>query len=915
MAVTDINISPSAGNAPQAILCTVCGGDPRRALHCKACGGAGIGIPSPDGFLVWDEPVDDFSIAFRKIRRSVNTFVNFSVMVVGIGCLVLFGYGVSQMDRLATLETFDFWISGGWEVTVFWLGLLIGCFLIFRLSEYMHEERLMPNWKVPTAEMDAHDKAAGARTQYRFSIGPFFSGPARDIVENAYIIAKSLHRTEITPAALFAAALASPSGGIFMVRLGMPFDRVKGPMARVLTAETGGAPPITLSRDAKRVLGLAYLDARATHRKHVDAMDLFVESFKASPKLQDTFDQLGFPPTHVLRVGEWIRLRNQLREDHERFVALAALKPKNTMNRAMTARVTPLLDRFSEDLTLAARNGFLSPIIGRTREMGELMRAIEGGRLAVALVGPNGAGKSAMVEQLARLMVEEAVPPILFDKRLVSVSLPQVIAAGDPGLAAERFLALLHEAGQSGNIVLVLNGVEALTGGSSGPFDLAEMLATELDKRYLLAIVTTTPDAWTSYLERRNLASKLAKVDVPALGVEETLSVLMARSGTIEYQNEVYFSYAALEQAANLSSRYLHEKAEPEQALDVLREAAVLARKERGTKTFVTGEDVASVMHDKTNIPVEAVTQSESKKLLDMEAHLHERVIGQDQAVTAVAQALRRARAELREGKRPIANFLFLGPTGVGKTELAKALAAEYFGNEEAMVRLDMSEYQASNSVSRMIGAPGDARGGLLTEAIRKTPFTVLLLDELEKAHPDILNLFLQVMDDGRLTDGVGRTVDFTNVLLIATSNAGASYIQSEIGRGTSIERITTGLLEQELKRVYHPEFLNRFDGVIVFKPLTMDDVVQIAWLMINGIAKRLERQKGVTFHADDAAVEELAKAGFDPQFGARPLRRVIQDRVDNALADLILRNEVGRKDTIVLEPGGTLRVEKAPDV
>lgn len=282
--------------------------------------------------------------------------------------------------------------------------------------------------------------------------------------------------------------------------------------------------------------------------------------------------------------------------------------------------------------------------------------------------------------------------------------------------------------------------------------------------------------------------------------------------------------------------------------------------------------------------------------------------------MTAVAQAMRRARAELREGKRPIANFLFLGPTGVGKTETAKSLAAEYFGREDNMVRLDMSEYQDAGSVNRMIGAPGDERGGFLTEAVRKNPFSIVLLDEIEKAHPDILNLFLQVMDDGRLTDGVGRTVDFTNVVLIATSNAGTQFIQDEVQKGTDTSQIRMMLLERELKGIFRPEFLNRFDAIIVFTPLTPDDVERIAWLLLKKIEARLA-EKGILFRADDAAVEALARSGYDPLFGARPLRRVMQDRVENQLADLILRGSVSRRDTIALGADGTLTVEKAAPI
>ncbi|MDP3985331.1 MAG: AAA family ATPase, partial [bacterium] len=313
----------------------------------------------------------------------------------------------------------------------------------------------------------------------------------------------------------------------------------------------------------------------------------------------------------------------------------------------------------------------------------------------------------------------------------------------------------------------------------------------------------------------------------------------------------------------------------------------------------------------KTHVPVTEVTVGEAEKLLDMESRLHERVIGQDEAVKAVAAALRRARAELREAKRPIANFLFLGPTGVGKTELAKAVAAGYFGSEEQMIRLDMSEYQEQLSISRLIGAPGDAGGGVLTEAVRKQPFSLLLLDELEKAHKDILNLFLQVMDDGRLTDNTGRTIDFTNVILIATSNAGTPVIQEEIKKGTSVEAIKDKLINETLQNNYRPEFLNRFDGIIVFRPLTPDEILQITWLLIGKIKERLEA-KGILLEVEDAAAERLAQEGFDPVFGARPLRRVIQDKVENALANFLLKQTIGRRDVVVFKADGSIEVRKA---
>jgi ATP-dependent Clp protease ATP-binding subunit ClpC len=621
------------------------------------------------------------------------------------------------------------------------------------------------------------------------------------------------------------------------------------------------------------------------------------------------FDRLGFPREHVLHVAHWVRLQEQLREEHDRFISLSQQKPNTGMNRLMTARQTALLDRFSEDLTLAARNGHLMPPVGREKEMEELLRAIESGRQGVVLVGDAGVGKTALVEALARRMVEEDVPASLFDRRLVSVHLAALVAGGESGQALERLLTMLNEAALSGNIVLVLEGIEALAGGGTGAMDLAEALASELDRGHFFVIATTTPQAWTGVLERRSLGSKLVRVQVEEMDEEAVLEVLMAKSGFIEYETRVFFSYAALERAVTLGTRYLHDERMPQAAINMVREAAVLARNERGEQVLVSAEDVAKIIQAKTNIPVNAISQDESQKLLNLEERLHGRVIGQEEAVTAVAQAMRRARADVREHKRPIANFLFLGPTGVGKTELSKALAAEYFGREEAMIRLDMSEYQHPSSIVRMIGSPGDERGGLLTEAVRKQPFSIILLDELEKAHPDILTLFLQVMDDGRLTDGVGRTVDFTNAVLIATSNAGTGFIQEQVKAGASTERIKIGLLEGELKGVFRPEFLNRFDGVIVFKPLTLENVRAIAGLLLHGLAKRLAL-KGMGFRAEPVAVEELVQAGFDPLYGARPLRRVIQERVENALADALLRKDVSRRDTIVVQPGGKLEVE-----
>lgn len=885
-------------------LCPVCGGDARASVGCKACRGAGVSLSTERGQLVWLERVDGGTFTVRTTRKTAHGILHTLIGVAILGCFVWFGVGIWQTGDVMALTTVEFWFGGSMAPIGLWLGLFLLSFLVFRLRVYNDTARILPNWG-KTGSMLVLDKKMAEQVR---DVSPYFTEAAWELLQRAYDLSHKIGKSEIRAVHLFAAALGTTAGGIFLTRLGLDFDKIRDGLAQLVNEGPTGAPPV-LTLEAKSVLLEAAADAEASGRKHVGTIEIFLSAFEIDTRIQNVLDAAGYPPRHVRHVAEWIGTQESLKEEHDRFVMLASLKPAGIMNRAMTAQQTPYLDRFSEDLTQLARQGYVAPLVGREREMQELLRGIESGRRSVALVGEAGSGKGALIDGLARRMVEEDVPPELFDRRLVSIHVSQVLAAGDPSLAPQRLLSMLNEVAISGNIILVMHGIEALVGAGSGNMDLAETLASEIDKGYCLVIATTTPQAWTSYLERRSLGQKLIKVEVPELDQDNAIRVLMAKGGYVEYQNKVFFTYAALEKAVSLAGRYLREVKLPESALNVLTESAVLARRERGEGAMVSAEDVARVIQDKAHVPVEAVTRDEGDKLLQLEEHLHTRVVGQEEAVKAVSQAMRRARADMRSGNRPIANFLFLGPTGVGKTELAKALAGEYFGSESMMIRLDMSEYQTPSSIARIIGEPGDNRGGLLTEAVRKQPFSIVLLDELEKAHPDILTLFLQVMDDGRLTDGVGRTVDFTNVVLIATSNAGTEFIQTEVQNKTPIERIKTALLERELKGVFRPEFLNRFDGVIVFKPLTLDDVTQIAWLLLNGVGKRLQ-EKGINFRAEDEAVEELARTGFDPIFGARPLRRVIQERVENQLADLLLRNAVKRTQTVVLKADGTLGVE-----
>jgi ATP-dependent Clp protease ATP-binding subunit ClpA len=370
----------------------------------------------------------------------------------------------------------------------------------------------------------------------------------------------------------------------------------------------------------------------------------------------------------------------------------------------------------------------------------------------------------------------------------------------------------------------------------------------------------------------------------------------------------VYFSYNSLAEVVKLSERYLHDTYLPNKAINILESVAVaVSRKENKT---VDREAIAQVITELTHIPISKLTGDESAELLHLETKLHQRVIGQEEAVTMISAALRRARVELRESTRPIANFLFLGPTGVGKTELAKSVAEVYFGQEDYMIRLDMSEYQNSDSLNKMIGSP-EGISGYLTEAVRKMPFSLILLDEIEKAHPDILNLFLQVMDDGRLTDGQGKTIDFTNSIIIATSNVGSTLIQKTMREKGDYEVLKEQLINTELVKAMRPELINRFDGVIIFKPLDVEAMIAITKLLLTKIQQRLET-KGYLFSVSETAVKKLANLGFNPEFGARPLRRLLQEKIDDAIAIKLLEGKIERRDIIIINDNLEISITKA---
>jgi len=857
--------------------------------------------------FAWTSTMDEAHMLARvsKLTASRLLTVTASAKLVIFALLgVLFVYLAGDVLSVFSVE---FWITPSWSALFFFFALLSATFLFYHQSITGASRESMPS------ALDVPEPVAFSEAGELVNLADLYSEEAQKAVERGFELAVRFGHAKVESLHLFVGTLDASDVSVVFGRLGLLFDDVKQPIARRLETRELGKPPV-LTSQAEQILLEAFRRAVLEKRTQVSALEVFSACYTQDEFLRELLLEKGIDESKFQNMISWLRIHEKMRERYSAFRQAALYKPTGAMNRAMTSVATPLLDAVSEDLTTAAVNGQLPMMIGREEQIEELFRAIEGGRQSVVLVGPEGVGKSTVLAGVAELMVKEEVPKILQDRRLVRISIPHLVSGASASQAQERLLTVLAEVSRSRNIILAFADVEQLVGEGSDATDLAATLVDFLSRSGTFAIATTTPSAYASLVERSMLGRVFQKVDIREPDQESAILMLESKIGGIEYEHQVIFSYEAVERSVKLSDRYMHETYLPKKAIEVARETALQVSKERGKDALVTGEDVARIVSSKTGIPTTSVASDEKEKLLSLEEKMHGRVIGQDEAVSAVSAALRRARTELRSQARPIATFLFLGPTGVGKTELAKTVAATYFGNEEMMIRLDMSEYQDVSSIHRLLGAPGSTSGGLLTEAVRKQPFAIVLLDELEKAHPDILNVFLQVFDDGRLTDSAGRTIDFTNTIIICTSNAGTSYIQDAVGRGEDVGTMKTHLIEEELRGVYRPEFLNRFDGIIVFRPLVKEDVLAITRLFMNTVAGRLE-PKGIGFRADEAAVAELAERGFDPKFGARPLRRLVQEEVDNAIANALLQGEVRRRDTIVLEVGGKIRIEKGAEL
>ncbi len=723
--------------------------------------------------------------------------------------------------------------------------------------------------------------------------------------------------------------------------------------------------PLGFTPRTKRVLELSFREARRLGHNYIGTEHLIIGIMKEGESVAvRILIDLGVDPQKLM--GEISKLLGSESPG-------ATGQPKNHAGNSNT----PTLNQFGRDLTDMAREGKFDPVIGRDREIERVIQILSRRtKNNPCLIGEPGVGKTAIAEGLAQKIIEGNIPEMLKDKRVVTLDLSSMVAGAKyRGEFEERLKKAMDEIRKAGNVILFIDEMHTIigAGAAEGAIDASNILKPSLARGELQVIGATTLDEYRKHVEKdAALERRFQPITVGEPTTEEAVEILKGVRDKYEAHHRVKITDAALEAAVKMSDRYIGDRFLPDKAIDLIDEAASRVRlkaftappdlkkleeqvenlikekeeaircqeyekaarirdeeqriksdldKVKGswqqknqTKTdTVTEDEIAEIVSSWTGIPVKRLAEEESERLMKMEEILHQRVIGQDEAVKSVSRAIRRGRVGLKDPKRPVGSFIFLGPTGVGKTELSKALAEAIFGDENAIIRIDMSEYMEKHSVSRLVGSPpgyvGYEEGGQLTEKVRRKPYSVILFDEIEKAHPDVFNILLQILDDGRLTDSQGRKVDFRNTVIIMTSNVGARLITEPKRMGFSpagdekarnYEHMK-GDVMGELKRTFRPEFLNRIDDTIVFHPLDEEHIKKIVGLMLETLAHRLN-QNAITIEVTDSAKTFLAKKGFDPVFGARPLKRSIQSMVEDKLAEEMLEGKVKTGDKVFVD-------------
>jgi len=794
-----------------------------------------------------------------------------------------------------------------------------------------------------------------------------FSEGARKVLARAQIEAQRLGHNYIDTEHILLGIVAEETGvaAKVLINLGIPLKKVQAAVEFVVgkgDRQTTG--DISLAPRAKKVIELAVDEARRFSSNYIGTEHLLLGLLRGKEGVaSNVLDSLGIT-------------MERTREEVNKTMRQQSTRARTTRSSSRT----PTLDQVGTDLTALASAGKLDPVIGRSKEIERVIQILSRRtKNNPALIGEPGVGKTAIVEGLAAQIVSGKVPEALQNKRIIVLDIGSLVAGTKyRGEFEERLKKIIEEEKAAGNCILFIDEMQTIVGAGAaeGAVDAANILKPPLSRGELQCIGATTLDDYRKYIEKDPaLERRFQSVLVAEPSTEETLAILRGISSRYEEFHRLTISDEALQSATSLAARYIPDRRLPDKAIDLIDEASSRVRIKRGSapmgltesrqalenmrkekeaaiaaqqyeysaelrdrevqlieklnmmekewqikqeegKPTVTADDIAEVCNMWTGIPIIQLTSAETERLLQMEETIHNRIIGQDEAITTISKAVRRARAGLKETRRPIGAFIFLGPTGVGKTELVRALAEFMFGSEDALIRIDMSEFMERHSVARLVGAPpgyiGYEEGGQLTEAVRRKSYCCILLDEIEKAHYDVFNILLQIFDDGHLTDAKGRRVDFRNSIIIMTSNIGAELIKREmnIGFTTHIDNKENQQAEYtkmkekvlgEMKKRFRPEFLNRLDATVVFHSLTREHIRKIVDLMLSQVINSL-KEKNITLEIMDSAKDLLGKEGYDPVFGARPLRRTIQNLVEDPLSESLLQGEFSPGDSVVID-------------
>lgn len=927
----------------ELLVCSSCGGNKvlENQAECNSCGGLGVFLKVGKGAIYyWSDNISGFSPMLRSVLDILPKLLRV-VLVVSIILLFLYGsyyvvkanpYFIPDLkEDLITGQTGwmfeDFFIALAktsyhtWQALyyalietrgpgpmAFWLSVL-GIMIIQYLMrvETVSKKEIDPK----SQDFEVFFEPKGRMPKEPVNIADYFTPLTKKILLLTLDLA---HSNKQAPSCYHLAKIIARNhltNPIFK-RLEIDQDKFIAEMDRILGDlpkndyynQDGILGGTIMSPDLEKFLILAFWETMGVGFSRIEPECLFL-ALLGDERVQKYFNDIKIESNDirntVIWVKEWSHVRVRLKRPRK--------VRHNVINRAWTSRVTPELDRFSYDLTDQARVGLVGNIIDREKELDNLMRILERtSQNNALLIGEEGCGRTSIVKKLAYRIIKDQVFPTLQDKRLVVLDIGALVSGAKAGGDLEmRIRHLLEDMGKSGNIILYIPNIHNMAAAGSGQgFDASKVLSPILSQGIFQVIGSTDYRNYHKYIEpRADFANNFDMIKVEELDEKNTMEILAVQARIIEARENIIMTYGAIKKATELSKRYITDRLLPGKAIDLLSETAVEVRR-MGPGSVLRDKDIMEVITQKTGIPLTDINASEAEKLLSLEEKLHCRVIGQLEAVKAVASAIRRVRVGIKQENRPIGTFLFLGPTGVGKTELAKALAEAYYGEDTAMIRLDMSEYQTVESVEKLIGSSSDttesSMGGILTEAVKRKPFSLILLDELEKADKNVLNLFLQVFDDGRLTDNLGRTVDFTNTIIIATSNAGSKVISKiMVSEESSNERVLQ-MMEPYLLQYFAPEFLNRFTARIIFRSLSQDDVVAITKLQLNGLAKRLEKAQGIKFVADPGAVLKLSSSGYSPEYGARYLQRTIQEKVENLIAVKFLKGEIRRGDVFEIK-------------